>query len=122
MSVYPSTELKLKEEKWMWENEDEWKAYKRELKARKDSIKREALALRWRLHVGECAVTPGIDNRDYYFICKFHLLHTHTDKRQCESVAVAGIFARSQWPHGRSLGHGVDAVRKKFLLSYFYSL
>ncbi len=33
-------ELKLKEEKWMWENEDEWKAYKRELKARKDSIKR----------------------------------------------------------------------------------
>ena len=33
----------------------------------------EALALRWRLHVGECAVTPGIDNRDYYFICKFHL-------------------------------------------------
>ncbi len=24
----------------MWENEDEWKDYKRELKARKDSIKR----------------------------------------------------------------------------------
>ena len=30
----------LKKQKWMWENEDEWKDYKRELKARKDSIKR----------------------------------------------------------------------------------
>ena len=30
----------LKKQKWMWENKDEWKDYKRELKARKDSIKR----------------------------------------------------------------------------------
>ncbi len=39
-TIPSSYDVDIKKQKWMWENEDEWKAYKRELKARKDSLKR----------------------------------------------------------------------------------